>query len=159
MNLVRAAADLEGDLPGEARVHDQIGDLDRPALGVLAAGQEVVVLEQEDRDAAAAVQVDHLVDDRSRCAEPAQRAALLLVERPDAAEGAVPRTPAAAENRRRRHRMAFVVDGLPVRQGEDVEVLDHARQRCDADVGVARAKRDPREAPPVRLRWRGRAGA
>ena len=63
-DLVRAAADLERDFAGEpaSAIESAISIAQRLAL--LSARQEIVVLKQENRDPAVAMQVDHLVDDR-----------------------------------------------------------------------------------------------
>src|SRR5215510_7409028 len=72
LNLVRAATDLERNLTGEARLHNAIGNLNRPTFCISPSRQKVIVLKQKDRDSPVAMQIDHLVDDRLRGAQSPQ---------------------------------------------------------------------------------------
>src|SRR5438552_3466079 len=96
------------------------------------------------------MQIDHFVRDRPWCAEASQRAALLFIEGSNATEAAIPRTTPAAKNGGGGHRMPLVVNRLPIRQGQSVQVLHDARQRCDRDFIIALAERDSRQAAPIR---------
>src|SRR5215470_14621738 len=99
------------------------------------------------------MQMDHFLDNRFWCAKSAKRSTLILIERSNAAEGAVPRATTAAENRGGRHRMPLVVDRLTIRPRENVEVFDSPRERCDSDFIVVFAEeRNSGQLAPVRVR-------
>src|SRR4051794_34177699 len=102
VDLVGAAAHLDRDTPCHLARRDCSCHVDGPAPALSADRHEVVVLEQKCDNAALPVQLRHLLDDLLRVAQPSERASLCFVERTDAAEAAIPRTTAAAEDRRRR---------------------------------------------------------
>src|ERR1043165_8054058 len=102
MNLVTAATDFEGQLACQTFFRDQIRNLHCPFFGFSPARKEIVVLKQKDRNASILMKIEHLVDDRAWCAQTTQWTTLLFIKRSNTAERTIPRTPATAENRRRR---------------------------------------------------------
>src|SRR5207237_4083924 len=89
-------------------------DLDGPAPRGGPAGEEVVVLEEDQPRAAVADELLHLVDDAQGIAAPPALRPVRLVEGDDRAEGALPRAAAGAQHRRCRQLLAAVVDVAPV---------------------------------------------
>src|ERR1051325_207701 len=77
---------------------DQVRNLHRPFFGFSSTGEEVIILKQKNRDAAVAMQIDHLIDDCPRRSQATQWTTLVLVKRSNAAERAIPWTATAAEN-------------------------------------------------------------
>src|SRR5208283_3855834 len=91
VDLVRAAADLEGDPAFHSGCDDAVGDVLRPLACAPAGGHEVIVLEQEHFRALLEMELAHLLNHRGGRTQAPELAALGLVEWPDAAEAAIPR--------------------------------------------------------------------
>src|SRR5580692_12701683 len=102
MDLVRATADLEGNPALEPSRNDSAGDVLRPSARAPAGRHEVVVLEQEHFRALFEVELAHLLDHGGGRTQAPELAALRFIEWPDAAEAAIPRTPAAPKHRSHR---------------------------------------------------------
>ncbi len=105
VDLIGATTNLESDLSVQSQVSDLIGDLAGPSSSGFAAGEEVVVLEQEERDSPIPVEVDHLGYHGLRLTESPQSAALGLVKGSDAAERTGPRAASGSKDRRRRQHL------------------------------------------------------
>src|ERR1044072_2274716 len=98
MDLVGAATDLERHLSVQTFADDQGRNLHRPFFGFSSAGEEVIILKQKNRDAAVAMQIDHLIDACPRRAHATQWTTLVRVKSSNAAERAIPWPATAAEN-------------------------------------------------------------
>src|SRR6516165_12298460 len=97
--LVGSAADLERNAVAEACAQDFVGERFRPISRAGTSRQKIVILEEKNAGTALHMNATHLVGDRGRSPQPAQAAALGLVERPDGTEAAVPRATPTAQQR------------------------------------------------------------
>src|ERR1043165_952199 len=152
MNLVTAATDFEGQLACQTFFRDQIRNLHCPFFGFSPARKEIVVLKQKDRNASILMKIEHLVDDRAWCAQTTQWTTLLFIKRSNTAERTIPRTPATAENRRRRHGMTFVVNRFAIGPRKQIQIFDHCCEWRHSDCAVIFAKCDAGKTTPLCVR-------
>ena len=134
MDFVRAAADLEGDPAFHSRRDDSVSDVLGPFACAPAGRHEVVVLEQEHFRALLEMELTHLLDHGGGRTQAPELAALGFIERPDAAEAAIPRTPAAPKHRSHRQLLAAIIDVRPIGERQQIKVVQNRPERIDDDL-------------------------
>ena len=147
-DLVRAAADLEGDPALQSGRDNSAGDVLRPLARAPAGRHEVVILEQEHFRALVEMELTHLLDHGGRRTQTPELAALGFVERPDAAEAAIPGTPAAPEHRSHWQLLAMIIDVRAIGQRQQIEIVKNRPERVDHNL-AALTVGDAGNAAPV----------
>ncbi len=147
-DLVGAATDFERDPARQSGRDDAVGDAFRPLPGAPPGRQKIVVLEKEYSGTLFDMELAHFLDHRRGRAQAPQLAALGLIERADAAEIAVPRAAAAAEDRGGGKVPPAIVDVGTFRKREPVEIVDSRPQRIGDDL-LAPPIGDAGDAAPV----------
>ena len=148
MDFVRATADLEGDPPLKSGCEDAAGDVLRPSTRAPPGRHEVVVLEQEHFRALFEVELTHFLDHSGGRTQAPELAALSFVERADAAEAAIPRTPPAPEHRSHRQILAAIIDVRAIGDRQQIEIVENRPKGIEDDL-VALPVGDARDAAPV----------